>query len=483
MQTLHPFQAETTQVLLPAAFKAKHTRVCLYGPCGSGKTTMIADICRGAASKGNTVTVTAHRRRLIKQLSERLGEWGVRYHNEMANAPDEPWFKNDPGAEIIIGSRDTMLKLIRVPAGVRPSKIWIPDEAHCITGQGYKELGDAISFEYLIGPTATPCDENGSGLGKNLFTELVWSTRIEHLIRDGYLTKMDSFAPVGADKRRREGLKQGVYGDPVGQWVKHASGMRTVTFCRTIKECQAVRLMFLADMIPAEHISAETPDDERDDTIERLRTGDLKVLVCTPGLLGVGVDIPELECVQTLVKNISPRAFWQTVGRGQRTAEGKKRCVLLDHAGAVFEHGLPNASPPWELSDRESVQVRTIRKMSEDKSLRPVVCPNCGSISTGGTCPGCNIATARPGRKVQTTRENLDQVDEIEPMDRYQIEWLRILWQCGYRGEKCVVAFRRFMTKFGIWPCDAPAALDPKPSWSSRVMRVDEKWPKFARKK
>ena len=58
---LRPYQAHTVEHLLPAAFKAGHKNVCLYGPCGCGKTTMIAEVCRRSALNGTTVTVTAHR--------------------------------------------------------------------------------------------------------------------------------------------------------------------------------------------------------------------------------------------------------------------------------------------------------------------------------------------------------------------------------------------------------------------------------------
>jgi superfamily II DNA or RNA helicase len=478
---LWPHQARTLDETLPAAFTAGHKRVCLYGPCGCGKTTIIAEICRRAASKGFTVTITAHRRRLIKQLAERLKALGVRYTVVMANLPDEPWALVDPAANVVIGSRDTMLANMALWR-FRRTKLWILDEAHCIAGRGYQALGDAIDPENVIGLTATPCHQDGSGFGPNLFTALVKAATIEELIADELLVPVDAYAPVGSGKRRREGLKPGLSGDPVKQWLTHAEGLKTLTLCRTLAECRTVQRMFAQEMIPAEHIDGDADDRAREEAIARLERGETKVLVCTPGLMGVGVDIPSIECVQTLVKNISPIPFWQSIGRGQRISPGKSRAVLLDHGAAVYEHGMPNYSPSWALGPNDSVQYRQAQRMQADSTLRPVVCPACGYISTSGVCPRCQtIVRTRTARKVKTDRENLEQFGEDGVMGRFQIEWRKILYQCAAKGFLVKVAVARFHRRFGKWPNELQ--VDPVPARSQYDLLVAEVWPQFVRSK
>lgn len=480
-QELRPYQRETLEERLPHAFKRGHKRICLVGPCGCGKTTLISKLCQGAASKGKTVTVTAHRRRLIKQLSERLQAFGVRYTVAMADLPDEPWAVEDIGADVIIGSRDTMLA--RLATGeVRSTALWIPDEAHTIVGRGYKELGERIDPEFVIGPTATPCLSNGMGFGRNLFDALVPVTTIEHLIAQRYLVPVDAYCPVGAARRKVKDIKAGIYGDPVQQWIKHAEGLRTITFCRTLAECRAVYLMFNREMIPAEILDADTPDELRDEAIERLSKGETKVIVCTPGLMGVGVDIPALECVQTLVKNISPIPFWQTVGREQRIAPGKERAVLLDHSAAVYEHGMPNVSPLWELGTQDSVQLRQLRRMDEKADVRPVVCRACGYIFAGDTCPQCQTLAAKSGRDPATQRENLEQVDNVPAVNRLQDDWRKFLRICAAKGWKVSRALEMFRGKRGVYPDHAGLKITPPVYWSKRYQLVAVVYPEYAPK-
>jgi DNA repair protein RadD len=441
---------------------------------------MIADLADRCIAKGSSMTITAHRRRLIKQLAERCMGQGVRYHVEMAALPDEPWARVDSQAEIIIGSKDTMLSNAKRGASPKRTKVAIVDEAHTLDNPAYLALVNSIEPEWLIGPTATPCRNDGSGFGPKMFTEIVWSTSIEDLIAQDYLMRMEAYCPIGAARRRREGLKAGVIGDPVRQWIDHAAGLRTITFCRTLAECRTVRDMFLAEMVPTEYLDAKTPDEERDDAIDRLAKGETKVITCTAALMGVGVDIPAVECVQCLVKNISPRAFWQTCGRAQRKSPGKIRAVLIDHSGAVFEHGLPNYSPLWTLGTNDSVQMRQMDRMAEDVLVRPVVCNACGTIAAGQRCPNCNtLLVSHRKRRTPTERGNLDAVDALDPHDVRQEEWRKFIRIGCAKGFTTVVAAKMFKSKFGVWP-DKANVLPRWGFWCSRKLCAVE-YPDYVR--
>ena len=479
-QILRDYQLETNEEKLPYAIRKGHKKVCLYGPCGSGKTTIIADLARRCASKDSTMTVTAHRRRLIKQLSMRLQEFGVRYTVEMADLPEEKWAVVDNGANIVIGSKDTMLASLKKGLRPRSTRVWIPDEAHTIDNDAYQSLGEAIAPEWTIGPTATPCKSDGSGFGPRLFTTIVSVTSIEKLIEQQHLVRIDCYAPVGVNRRRREGLKSGILGDPVRQWIDHAQGLRTITFCRTLAECRAVLQMYRADMIPAEHVDAKTPDEERDAAIGRLTTGETKVLVCTPGLMGVGVDIPEIECVQTLVRQINPRAFWQNCGRAQRTATEKHRAVLIDHAGAVFYHGLPNWSPAWTLATDDSVQLRQQDRMSKTDDLRPVICNRCGTITTGTRCPKCDtVLSSKPGIRTATDRGVVEAVNGRAPEDMRDDDWHKFLYMACAKGWKCIVPASMFKKKWGVWP-DKAGVSPPFGFWMKDRLAAVE-YPDYVR--
>jgi superfamily II DNA or RNA helicase len=487
IRTLRDYQQETVDVKIPDAIKRGWRKICLVSPCGSGKTDIIAEICRRAASKGNTVSVIAHRRNLVKQLAERMMLYGIRFTVEMACLPeDEVWAKRDPGAEIVIGSMQTMFSRLD-QNGVRRSKIVIPDESHTINTPAYDAVIKAIGAEYLIGPTATPCTEDGSGFGSNVFNGMVTVTTIQELLaRDPQcLVRTNVYAPVAAGKRRRNGLKPGVSGDPVAQWEMHANGLRTVTFCRTIAECRTVVEMFLASGINAYHVNAKSED--RDEAIKRLETDDIKVLVCTPGLIGVGTDIPSLECVQVLTKNESVRAHWQIIGRMQRVAPRKTHGVLLDHSGAVFVHGHPDISPVWSMSEDDSVQRLTIDRGDKDpKNYKPNVCPACGCVSVGDRqCPKCSkILFAESRKEIHNDREHLQEVKDLEshsdgPNPKWLSTWRGMLYAGASQGITLAAAASRFKQKFGVWP--EKAGVHPVANFDDRRKKVAEVFPQFIR--
>lgn len=486
---LFDYQQYANDVLIPEALKRGSRRPGIVAPCGSGKTTQIAGLCRRAASKGNTVTVIAPRRKLIQQLSERLKLYGVRYSVEMADLPDEPWAVRDHRAEIIVGSMQTLASRLET-SGVRQSRISIPDECHTINTPVYRSVLKAIGAEYQLGFTATLCQPDGSGFGPNVFDDMVVVTTIEKLIaRDpSRLVRTDVYAPVGMGKKRAKGLKTGISGDPVAQWIKHAHGLRTVTFCRTLDECRTVKLMFQTSGIDAEHIDANTPPEVRDEVMRKLAAREILVLVCTPSLMGVGVDIPFLECVQLLTKNDSAVAQWQTVGRVQRVAEGKARGVLLDHAAAVFKHGDPNQSPVWTLDDQDSVQRKTQERMdNQPGEYKPNVCQACGCVSVGARqCPKCSAQLVRDKQKdIVTERESLQSVGDIKshdgPNPKWQSDWKSMLYQCAAKGLTCAVASMRFKSKYGVYP--EAAKVYPAPSFDDRHKKVTEAFPSFDRKR
>jgi len=489
MQTLFDYQDLAVNGYLPEAFKAGAKKICFVSPCGSGKTTMIAEIVRKCLSKGRTATVVAHRRRLIQQIAERLGGQGIDYTIQMADLPDEEWVRVNPKAEVVIGSMQTMSSQIGT-VGVRKTAVVIPDESHTIHSTAYQQLLAHIGATWLIGPTATPCMSNGSGFGPKLFDALVEVTRIEDLIAKGRLHPMEIWSPVGVGMKRRKGMPATISGDPVKHWFQHAEGLRTITFCNKLEECRNVAEAFESEGVPTAHIDGYTLGPDRDEVIAKLERREIQVIVCTPSLMGVGVDMPFLECVQCLVKNDSVVAFWQSVGRGQRVEDNKRRAVLLDHSGAVFVHGMPNVSPSWSLSEDDSVQMRTSKRQSESPEATPQKCKQCGAVSAGSSkCPKClSLLFVPKSREVVQEREPLSYVNDVDnpggygrPDPRHQAEWNRILHICAAKGLNCGAASSMFKNKIGVWP--DRANVDPVPTIYNRTKLVAQEYPDFVREK
>lgn len=491
MQTLFDYQANIIDVLLPQAMKLGHKDICWVLPCGGGKTSVFAEMARRAAGKGRRVCITAHRRRLVKQICQRLKQFGVRYTVEMADLPEEDWVEIDHGADVIVGSMQTMVSRLGTTV-YRNIDVFIPDECHTIIQDDYKKLRNAIGARWTLGCTATPCHPDGSGFGPAEFSTLVEGCRIEDLIgrNPPRLMPVEVWAPLEVGKRRKLGLDGGVSGDPVAQWIKHAEGLRTLTFCRTIEQCRAVRDLYTSEGISAVHINAQTPDDERDKALSDLEAGEVLVVVCTPSLLGVGTDVPRVECLQSLVKGGSVTEQWQGLGRIQRVAEGKTRAVFLDHSAAVFWHGMPNVSPEWKLGEHDSVQMRNARDRNENPNVKPNVCKSCGMVSAGSSkCPNCTALLFTPkATPPEIGREQLAKVEDpcgweepkAPPADpRHVAIWRECLYIAAGKRLRVSAASAMFKNKVGVFP--DKANVEPLPEQADRWRYVADVFPDFTK--
>lgn len=497
-QTPFPYQSDVIP-LLRRSLQSGHYRPCIVAPCGAGKTTMIALIAEQVVSKGGTVIVRSFRRRLIQQLSERLRLNGVEYGVLMADLPDEEWAVYRPSAPVQVASSHT-LTARKESEGMPRAEFLIDDEIQAMTGKHYRDVRDAINPRFNVLFTATPCYGDGRGFGPDIADDLIEICRIEDLLTPSErcplprLVRTETYEPVGEGKRRRKGLQTGVAGDPVRQWIQHAVGMRTLVFANTIKECNAVRLMYQADSIPAAHINADSPIDERDEVFARLESGDLKVIVCTPSLMGVGVDLPFLECVQSLVMHAAPQSHWQAIGRAQRIAEGKTKAVWLNHSASNHVHGSPNVSPAWKLGERDSVQRRSLDRMTGDpQQFRPKVCQACGLMMFGsGACPKCgtSLRSKRSDDGNATVREPLERTvhDDADAQETYSVEqqmlrteWRKMMFSAANSGMTCKALASRFKSRFGRYPNEF--GLSPSPSYEDRDKKVGEWNPSLLRRR
>lgn len=327
---------------------------------------------------------------------------------------------------------------------------------HNVESESYRKLAEACNVTFWIGLTATPCRPDGSGLGAHIWDTIVEGATVQALIAEGFLVPVKVYAPPGVGEKRRRGDKTPIAGDPVDHWQRYAAGLPTVVFTRTVAESVAVRDRYRAAGVPAEHIDAETPYEERERYIADVESG--KTLVLTNAqVLTEGVDVPKLACCQLLCKCGSIIRLLQSVGRVMRPYPGKTHAILLDHAGAVFQHGMPGEPIEWSLS--ESDLDKRLKKEREDGTrAEPVLCGRCGLIFGGApVCPECGAPVPRrkaKGEEPGLAHERLVQVSgEPGPQrDMMQREWTKTLYVARAKGWTLGRASAVFKKKFGEWP-------------------------------
>lgn len=177
-----------------------------------------------------------------------------------------------------------------------------------------------------------------------------------------------------------------VTGDIVENYGRSARGMLGITFATSVELASETAARFRAAGVPAECVSAETPDLLRSAIMRRFMRREILQLV-NVDLFGEGTDVPALEVVSMGRATASFGLYAQQFGRVMRTLEGKTHGLVLDHVGNVLRHGLPDAPREWSLDRRErrsrggqqsDVPIRACAKCAAVYERFRICCPMCG---------------------------------------------------------------------------------------------------------
>jgi len=159
-----------------------------------------------------------------------------------------------------------------------------------------------------------------------------------------------------------------------------------------------------------------------------------------------GWDLPRCKCVVLARPTKSLSLFLQMAGRGLRPWQGVS-AILLDHAGAVHEHGLPSDEREWSLDGKvrrkKAVAVRTCPKCYAALPAATRACTECGHVF-----PDEERAAPESvdGELVEATAKPKPTMDE-------RVAWYGdALADAAKRGRKVGFARHRYREYFGGWP-------------------------------
>lgn len=449
---------------------------------GAGKTVWACDLAKRAADKGNYVLFLVHRRKLVDQISSTLVDFQVDHGVLMRG--DRPSV-----ASVQVASRDTLLsRCIRNEwLGLPGADLVIVDEAHHAADpqSEYRRILEQYPRATIILLSATPVGPDGRGLGP-------WAQAIEcaapttQLVKDGFLVPVKCFAP----ERKKKGKKylRGIAGDLVESWKLYGEGRPTVLFCSRVQHSQDAVSAFQANGIPAAHMDADTPDDERDRIFDQIRDGKIRVL-SNVGIVGEGVDVPELGCCQLFCEVNGRVKFLQCCGRIMRPAEGKAYGILIDHSGAVFRHGFPDEDTEWTLTGNVDSEFQA--KHDAGETEKAFYCKHC-ELAYHGTecCPQCGRKPVKPPRSifapppVEARNEILTEAERDGrgewSRDQKVQHWLRCLGVAASRDGTFGQAGMIYKQKYGEFPKDDFPAMPQRWQWKRKVADV---YPNFQRRR
>lgn len=442
-------------------------RVILQAATGSGKTVMASSIVKRAVDKGNSVLFLAHRRELITQCSNKLNLFGISHGIIMAGEINEAWHSVQIASVDTLRARAISSKRMKLPE----ADIIIIDECHRTLSNTYRKIIKEYEGKVVLGLTATPCRGDGLGLG-HVYQDMVCAPTIKNLTENGHLVPTKYFAPTIPDL---QGIKMiaGDYnkkqlaskmdtpklvGDVVTNWLTIANGKTTVIFASSVQHSINLMESFNKIGISAAHIDGTTPIEERDFTLKQLEDGEITVL-CNCLVLTEGWDCPSAEVCVLARPTKSLGLYLQMVGRVLRPMKGKDSATIIDHSGAVYEHGFIDDEFEWDLDPSKKIQEK--KKRETKRETHPITCEKCFTVYSGTKeCPSCGSVHIKKGRALFVGDGELGEIDrnsrkikKKEYNTDQKREWYSMLRGYAFsKGYKDGWAYYKYHDKFGAAP-------------------------------
>lgn len=389
---LRPYQVDIIDRARHAL--AEHGSAVLQMPTGGGKTRVAAEIVSTAEGP---VWFICHRQEIEKQAAAAFEAAGIDFG--IVSPRGEPQYEK-PVQIISVGTLASRMGDLPTP------KLAIWDECHHVAAKSWAAIREQLESTTHLGLTATPERLDGKGL-KDWFADIVIGPSTRELIDAGYLSEFRYFAPSDPDLAAAK-LQAGDYrkkdaaaimntpvliGDAIAEYKAKANGKRALVFAASVEASIAIVDRFSAEGVPAAHVDGTTPTDERDLSVQRLASGEIKVL-SNVEVFTEGFDLPAIDAVILMRPTKSLALFLQMIGRALRTADGKDEALIFDHAGLWLDHGWFDAPLPWSIEG--GARQKRINAMGEGRLRR---CPKCKEVRLE------RVETCRCGYEFPTGRE------------------------------------------------------------------------------
>jgi DNA repair protein RadD len=458
--TLRPLWEHQGDMLtaIRRSIETGHNRPMAMAPTGFGKTLTAAHIIARARDRNKRVVFTVPAISLIDQTlaafeAEGLGRIGVLQGLHP---------RTDPGAPIQIASVQTLVRRNRPECD-----LVIVDEAHLI----FRALVEWMRAPEMarvpfIGLSATPWTR---GLGK-IYDDLIIAATTADLIERGFLSKFVVYAPSEPDLSA-VAIVRGEYdekqlsravdtptliGDVVETWFARARDMPTLVYGVDCEHALHLSQRFREAGVAAEYVDHQVDRVAREEIFARFRAGETRV-ICNVATLTTGIDL-DVRAIVDARPTRSEMRYVQTIGRGLRTAPGKDRLVVLDHAGNVQRLGLVTDIHHATLDAGDQ------RKAADDRLQRKAadirLCPECRAVMPRGKhiCEMCGYEEIAKTAVTETHAELVEfgQTQTAERSVPSAFEQAQFFAELkGYaalRNYASGWAAHKFRERIGHWP-------------------------------
>lgn len=404
---LRPYQQSALDSVW-GALRMRDDNPCVVLPTGSGKTPLMATLCREAVMQwGGRVLILAHVKELLEQTAGTLHRLAPEVEFGVYSAGLKR--RDTDHVVIIAGIQSVYERACELGAF---DLIFI-DEAHLIPKAGEGRYLTFLAKAKVVNPdvrviglTATPYRMSSGAICEpgNILNHVCHETGIKELIQAGYLCGLTSKAPKVAIKSDGFHIRNGEFvASEVAE--RFDSGLAMTPIVDDIISRTQDRhgiLVFASSVINAEilkgHlqdatreevglITGETKTWERDELTARFRGASTPLNPRPPlrwlvnvNVLTTGFDAPNVDCVCLVRPTASAGLYYQMVGRGFRICETKTNCLVLDYGENIKRHG--------------AIDCITVKTASGEVKPAPMkVCPECEAIMSArvSVCPDCGF--------------------------------------------------------------------------------------------
>jgi DNA repair protein RadD len=398
---LREYQQRTIDQLYAWFGECNEGNPCLVLPTGSGKSHIIAALCKDALQSWpeTRILMLTHVKELIAQNAEKMRQ---HWPNAPMGIYSAGLWRKEMGEPITFAG----IQSVRTKASqIGHVDLIIIDEAHLVSHKdegGYRTLLTnlrAINPNLrIIGLTASPYRLGHGYITDDpaIFDALIEPVSIEELIHKGYLSTLRSKLTTtklevdGVKKRGGEYIESELQAKvdttdknaKVVQEIIGLAGERRswLVFCAGVAHAHHIKDALIEQGIVAECVTGDTPGAERDRILRDFKAGNIQALT-NANVLTTGFDAPMIDLIAMLRPTMSPGLYVQMAGRGLRIADGKSDCMVLDFAGVVEQHGpITAVRPPPKKGDKVGeAPVKVCDHCQEICALSVRVCPACGA--------------------------------------------------------------------------------------------------------
>jgi DNA repair protein RadD len=475
-QQLRDYQHEAITRIQSSILNGQH-RILLVVPTGGGKTVIAAELILAYVQDGKSILIIVHREELLGQMAEKLDSLGIDYGIIKAGHPTRAESPVQIASIQTLHARAVRSSRMEMPA----ADLVLFDEAHHCTANTWLDVVEHYTKAgaVIFGMTATPCRGDGRGLG-NVFDVLIEGPTVARLTADSWLVPATVYAPYKPDLKDvrlvagdyNEGQladvmnQRKLVGDVVLHYFKINTDRRpTVVFAVNVAHAVSICGAFRDSGVLAELVTGATPLDERRTILAKLERGEIDVVV-NCAVLTEGWDSPAVSCLILARPTKSLGLFRQMVGRVLRPHPRKADALVIDHAGAVFEHGRVEDDIEWTLHQDQRARNKSHALRQPQTARELLTCPECTAIRTAGEpCPSCGWRPKPKGKEVEVIDGDLQKLERGKPQQKH--DWTpaekeawhqQLTWIGRERRYKPGWAAVQFKEKFGAWPASRNVA-------------------------